>query len=203
MSDEIRAKISQATLGVPKSDEHKAAIKASWSQDRKREMFLKISGENNPMFGIIGDKHHMFGKKRPEHSKKMSGENHPMYGIKGENNPNFGSKRTKETKEKQRTKRLGSITSEETKEKQRAAKLGEKSFRARAVVVNGSVYPCAKTASEQEFPNKTNKYVSHFIWINEKKQTKSTDIFYVSKEFHDYCKKNECVNITHEMFTEF
>ena len=203
MSNEVREKISQSTLGVPKSADHKAAIKASWSQDRKKEMILKNSGENNPMFGITGEQHHMFGKKRPEHSKKMSGENHPMYGIKGENNPNFGSKRTKETKEKQRAKRLGSITSEETKEKQRAAKLGEKSSTARAVVVNGTAYPCAKVASEKEFPDKNKKYVSHFIWVNEKKNMKSTDIFYVSKEFHDYCKKNECVNITHKMFTEF
>jgi hypothetical protein len=36
-----------------------------------------VSGEKNPAFGRTGDKHPMFGVKRPKHSKRMEGDNNP------------------------------------------------------------------------------------------------------------------------------
>jgi hypothetical protein len=61
-------------------------------------------GEKNPLFGIKGKNHHLYGSKGP--MLGMFGENHPMYGFKmsehskelikqaniGEKNPMFGKK---------------------------------------------------------------------------------------------------------------
>jgi len=56
--------------GVPKSKDHKEKL----SEYR-------------------GEKHHGYGKKRPDHSKNMSGDKNPMSGVTGEKNPLFGKKR--------------------------------------------------------------------------------------------------------------
>jgi hypothetical protein len=52
----------------------------------RKKMSFAVSGEKNPMYGkispmrgITGENHHMFGVKRPEHSKIMSGKNNPDY----------------------------------------------------------------------------------------------------------------------------
>jgi hypothetical protein len=38
--------------------------------------------KNHNMMGKLGNKHPFFGKKRPEVSKKLSGKNNPMFGVK-------------------------------------------------------------------------------------------------------------------------
>lgn len=48
---------------------------------------LKMSGENNPMFGRTGESHPLFGKThsiehRAKNSAAHSGKNHPLYGKK-------------------------------------------------------------------------------------------------------------------------
>jgi len=59
--------------GIPKSKEHK-------------EKLAEYCGKN----------HSGYGKKRPEHSKKMVGDNNPMYGLVGEKNKLFGKKRNQD-----------------------------------------------------------------------------------------------------------
>jgi hypothetical protein len=84
---------------------------------KRPEHSKRMSGENNPMYGLKGDKHPQYGmwneiqhpnygKKYPEHSKRMMGENNPNYGkpvsdevkekisksLSGENHPHYGSK---------------------------------------------------------------------------------------------------------------
>lgn len=96
ISDEVRAKMSMALLGVSKSADHKAALKASWTSVRRLKYSALNSGENNPMFGkkdseetrakrrvaTSGENNGMFGKKQSKESRaKMSiaksGEKHP------------------------------------------------------------------------------------------------------------------------------
>lgn len=93
ISAETKAKIGNANRGKAPSAEHRAKISAA------------ISGENHPMFGMLGDKNPLFGKRlTKEHkekiSKAMSGENHPFFGkslsdehranLSGIKNPFFG-----------------------------------------------------------------------------------------------------------------
>jgi G:T-mismatch repair DNA endonuclease (very short patch repair protein) len=58
----------------------------------------KQTGKNNPCFGRTGEKHPMWGKKRPDLTKRMT-ENNPMKRPEvaakrvGEGNPMFGRKR--------------------------------------------------------------------------------------------------------------
>lgn len=72
----------------------------------------RMKGENNPAkrpevrekisIAQRGEKHHFYGKKRPEHSKRMQGKNNPFYGKgfvqSGKNNPFYGEKHDAETK---------------------------------------------------------------------------------------------------------
>ena len=64
------------------------------------------SGENNPSYGR---------KKTPKEIERMTGENNPMYGMAGELNPMWGKKQSSETKEKQRQKRLAYWTKKKKK----------------------------------------------------------------------------------------
>ena len=64
---------------------------------------LTLGGDG--AFGRVGEKHPLFGKKRPDFAKKISGEAHPMFGVSrpdlaarnsknsGESHPFFGKKR--------------------------------------------------------------------------------------------------------------
>jgi hypothetical protein len=68
--EQIKKTRNALLIGIPKSEKHRKA--------------LSIYRE---------EKHHGYGKKRPEHSIRMQGENNPMYGIIGTNNPLYGVKR--------------------------------------------------------------------------------------------------------------
>lgn len=56
-----------------------------WPKGKKRP---DLSEQNR---NRTGDKHPMFGKKRPEHSKRMKGDKNPMFGKhrSGDKNPNY------------------------------------------------------------------------------------------------------------------
>jgi len=71
MSHERLGKSNLNSKGKPKTEEHKQKLR------------IANLGKNNPNFG----------KKRPDHSKKMSGENNPMFGLFGEKHPQYGLKR--------------------------------------------------------------------------------------------------------------
>ena len=47
------------------------------------------SGKLHPLYKKTGINHHRFGTKRPEHSKRMTGENNPMHGLIGELSPMY------------------------------------------------------------------------------------------------------------------
>jgi group I intron endonuclease len=192
MTDETRTKIRASKLGIPRSVEAKAELKASWTPRRKAAQSMARSGINHPNFG----------KKFPEISAKMSGEN----------NPKFGKKDSKETKEKKRIGRLGKKASDDTRAKQRTAKLGKKQSeetcfkkrgnanRATPVIVHGILFESSKYARNKEFPDKNEKYVSEFI----RKHSNSPDLFLVSKEFYANCQENSITeNITRKMYELF
>lgn len=95
LSEETKQKISEAriALNIKYDDAYKAA------------MSLKLSGENNPMFGMSGELSPNWGKKHKNITIKKMIENHANF--KGQNNPNYGKPNTKEQIEKaNRTKRI-------------------------------------------------------------------------------------------------
>jgi group I intron endonuclease len=183
MSVETCAKIRMAKLGVPRSDEAISILKATWSSVRRKAYSLKISGENNPMFGMFGENNPMFGKKRMDTSER----NRKTIGIK---HPSFGKEESCETRAKKSGKNNGMFG-------QGWRITGGKHPNANTVVVNGKLYSTAKEASAQI--NKYEKYVSRFI----SKYLDSCEMFKVSKDFYKYCKDNNIENITREMFETF
>ena len=52
--------------------------KDAWTEERKQKQSERVSGENNPMFGVhrYGQDHPMFGKHMTEESKRKSSESH-------------------------------------------------------------------------------------------------------------------------------
>lgn len=91
ITDETKRKMSQSHIGILRTIESRA------------KQSLKLSGKNNPMYGMRGEKHPSFGKKRSnntcskirdsyteqrrqEYRERILGENNPMYGH-SEDNP--------------------------------------------------------------------------------------------------------------------
>ena len=101
------------------------------SAETRKKLSKASKGKNNPMFGRIGIKCPMFGKRHTEETKrKMSeaqkGEKCYMFGKMGAENPMFGKHHSEEAKSKIRNARKGIRHSEATKEKIRNAALGKK-----------------------------------------------------------------------------
>jgi group I intron endonuclease len=74
------------------------------SEDTRMRISEHTKGENNPMYGVCGSDHPMFGRQHSEESKqkmsknrsgKLVGKDNPMYGVKryGEDNPMYNVKR--------------------------------------------------------------------------------------------------------------
>jgi hypothetical protein len=63
-------------------------------KNNSRCMFCVHSGENNAQYGVRHDKEY-----KHRMSLKLSGEKNPMYGLMGDKHPAFGYKHTDETKE--------------------------------------------------------------------------------------------------------
>ena len=97
-----------------------AASKSIWTDDRRKQLSIKMSGENNPFYG----KRHTeeSKKKMKEHAIDMSGTNNPMY----------GRHHSEEARRKMGEKNKGRHASDETKKKFRE-RTGEKSSRHRPV----------------------------------------------------------------------
>jgi hypothetical protein len=62
-----------------------------------------LIGEQNGMFGRTKEKHHAYGKKRPD----MTGEHNPMHGKKREEHPAYGYKHTTESRDAIQLSKLG------------------------------------------------------------------------------------------------
>ena len=60
-----------------------------------KEQCYNLSPTANRGPCLSGEKHPFYGKTRPEHGEKMSGSNNPMFGVRllGPKNPMFGKKR--------------------------------------------------------------------------------------------------------------
>ena len=109
----------------------------------------RMSGENNPMFGVVGTNHPCYGvpfseERRESISKRVTGTGNPMYGKYGEDHPKFGHTHSEETRRRQsesnaafyenneEAREMVSIRqteiwkSEELRQKARDAKIGEK-----------------------------------------------------------------------------
>jgi group I intron endonuclease len=75
------------------------------SDETKQKISKRMSGKNNPMFGITGSDHHSFGKPvsaetREKIATTKRGELNPMFGIIGSDHHSFGKTYTQETKDK-------------------------------------------------------------------------------------------------------
>jgi hypothetical protein len=64
---------------------------------------VRLIGEQNVMFGITKQKHHIYGKKRPD----MTGEHNPMHGKKREEHPAYGYKHTSESRDAIKLSKVG------------------------------------------------------------------------------------------------
>lgn len=185
MSDDTRSKISAAHLGKKKSDEHKAALSASWSHKRKQAF-------SDSQLGI---KNHNFNKKLPHVSES--------------NRIRIVPTRSKASRAKSRAAMLGkkltqnhkaALSESWTQERKQAYSESQSSInshRAQPVVVEGILYPTAKEASKEKYGN--NFYVKTFI----SRHKNSTEIFKVSKEFYKYCIDNKIDYIEYEMVKKF
>jgi hypothetical protein len=81
-------------------------------QKMKKTLSEKMSGENNPMYGKMGEQHPAYGYKHTKESLKMfsdrqKGEKNHMYGRCGEKNHMYGKKHTEEAKKKMSERQLG------------------------------------------------------------------------------------------------
>lgn len=97
-----------------------AAAKSVWTEERKRQLSIKMSGENNPFYGEI----------HTEASKRKIAENH--IDISGANNPMYGQQHSEDTKNKISQNKKGQMPSQKALEKNRA-RIGEKHPRHRPI----------------------------------------------------------------------
>lgn len=95
LTEDGRRRISEAN-SHPKSESAKLNMKKSWTDDRKKKLSDKVSGENNPMYG-----------------KPRYGSDNPMYGKIGELSARYGVPHTKESKEKMSRSRVGKYVGEQ------------------------------------------------------------------------------------------
>lgn len=92
MSEESRAKMSAAKIGVYDGDKNPMyGVHLKLSEERKRHLSELMSCSGNPMYGV----HLTFDE---EHRKRISER------TKGEKNPFYGCKHTEETKQRMREK---------------------------------------------------------------------------------------------------
>ena len=101
-SEETRKKQSDANSG-----ENHPLWKKHHTEDAKKKMRESrpdTRGEKNPFW----KKHHTEdAKKKMRDNCNNKGENNPMFGLLGEDNPNFGSKRSEESRIRMAISRLG------------------------------------------------------------------------------------------------
>jgi hypothetical protein len=163
VSMETRAKIS-------------ASMKAMWERnpERRVEYSIRMSGDNNPMFGKTWS-------KTPEQVAKTSGENHGMFGKTGADHPAFG--------------KTWSKTPEQV-----AKFSGENNHKSKPICVFGKVYPAASTASNtlraEHAPNRKDNFINQRTRI--KKHMPYT--FYVTKEFYVHALMFGMENITRDFY---
>lgn len=97
-----------------------AAKKVVWDEDKKKQLSIRMSGENNPFYGKKHTKENI--DKMKKNRKDTSGKNNPMY----------GKHHTKEAKEKMSQEKKGVLLSDEHKAKLRG-RTAEKNSRHKPV----------------------------------------------------------------------
>jgi hypothetical protein len=186
------------------------------SDDVRMRMSKAMSGENNPMYGKIGENCPAFGKPKTGEQKakqrvsmigKMVGKNHPMFGINhtiesknkmsvansGKNHPNFGNTLSVDTKKKISTANTGKRRTNESRMKN-----GER--KSKPVVVDGMLFRSSIEASRTAFKiPKNDRYVSNFIREN----PETTRMFYISDEFYNIVRKDVKQTITMGVYNNF
>lgn len=78
----------------------------------KKTLSEKLSGENNPMYGKMGEQHPAYGYRHTKEvlemfSNRQKGEKNHMYGRYGEKNHMYGVKHTDEAKKKMSERQMG------------------------------------------------------------------------------------------------
>jgi len=125
-------KMSRASKGKPKSESFRKKIsednwtkrpgsskklKALWTADRKAQLSLKMSGQNNPMYGTKGPLAPAYGRVNNDNQREAARRTGLL--RTGPNNPNYGKKTSEETRVKLSRSNVGKKRSEETKLKMR------------------------------------------------------------------------------------
>lgn len=96
-SGELNPSYGKVWWHDPKTGEHKKSEsspgdhwKRGMSDEYKQQMSERLSGENNPRFGVTiseeqkqKSREKMQGRKNPKHSERMKGESNPQYGKPG------------------------------------------------------------------------------------------------------------------------
>jgi hypothetical protein len=85
---------------------------ANIARQTSKKFYCCMDGENNPMYGKMGEDHPAYGYRHKKEilqmlSDRQIGEKNHMYGKFGENHPSYGSKRNEETKRKLSEGRIG------------------------------------------------------------------------------------------------
>ena len=87
--------------------------------EARKKLSKAMKGENNPMYGLTGEKHHMHGKARSEETKQKMSE-----ARKGEKNPMYGKTFSKEHRQKISKAGKGRILSPQTRKRMSEAQKG-------------------------------------------------------------------------------
>ena len=125
LSDECKQKLHESNIAYwsvqDNRDKQSNTQKKLWTDEKRLERSILLSGENAPMYG----KHHTEETKRKiSESRAKYFKDNPGC-ISGENNGMYGKHHSDETKEKLRNANLGRVLSDETKQKISEANKGK------------------------------------------------------------------------------
>ena len=172
-TDDVRERMSIAMKGVPKSEEHRVAISASWTCTRREEQVKSLKGVSR------SDECRMAISSWWTEERRDSQRD----AVMGINNPNYGK-----------------ITPDYVKAKMRTSHIGNKNHNAKPVIVYGKSYGSSGEAARDAFtPSRNDSYVSQFI----RRHLYSDQMFYISQEFYEFSITNKLENITRKMYILF
>ena len=95
-----------------------------FSKSHRNKISKALSGENNPMHGMVGKRHPMYGEHHSEETKRKMKENHAD--VSGKNNPMYGKIFTEEHRRKISEAQIGKVLTPEHLANMSKAVSGEK-----------------------------------------------------------------------------
>lgn len=93
---QFRYRINSTTYDLIKRENSKSLSKSMIGHSNNKGI-VKSEKHKQKLSEYRGEHHHGYGKKRSEHSNKMMGENNPMFGKIGDKNSQFGTHRSQKS----------------------------------------------------------------------------------------------------------